>query len=59
MRFRVPPSFDILFVAGGPGQLQVMEEEVDVVGLTSAKLRLSPTKNKQEKNVRGAKEYEL
>ncbi|MDQ6659985.1 MAG: group I intron-associated PD-(D/E)XK endonuclease [Chloroflexota bacterium] len=32
---------------------------VEVVGVTSAKLRLTPTKNKQEKNVRWAKDYEL
>src|SRR5216683_6435692 len=32
---------------------------VDAVGLAQAMLRLTPTKNKQEKNVRWAKEYEL
>lgn len=32
---------------------------VDAVGLTLAKLRLLPTKNNQEKNVRWAKDYEL
>jgi len=32
---------------------------VDHVGTTDAKLRLAPTKNKQEKNVRWAKDYEL
>jgi hypothetical protein len=32
---------------------------VDAVGLTQAKLRLTPTKNKQEKNVRWAQDYAL
>jgi hypothetical protein len=32
---------------------------VDQVGTTNAKLRLLPTKNNQEKNVRWAKDYEL
>ncbi len=32
---------------------------VEAVGLTQAKLRLTPTKNKQEKNVRWAQDYEL
>ena len=32
---------------------------VDVVGVTQAMLRLTPTKNNQEKNVRWAKDYEL
>ena len=32
---------------------------VDDVGLTQVKLRLAPTKNKQEKNVRWACDYEL
>lgn len=32
---------------------------VDVVGVTQAQLGLTPTKNKQEKNVRWAKDYEL
>jgi hypothetical protein len=32
---------------------------VDIVGVTWAKLRLTPTKNKQEKNVRWAKDYEI
>jgi PD-(D/E)XK endonuclease len=32
---------------------------VDAVGVTEAKLRLTPTKNKQEKNVRWAHDYEL
>jgi PD-(D/E)XK endonuclease len=32
---------------------------IDHVGTTNAKLRLVPTKNKQEKNVRWAKDYEL
>lgn len=32
---------------------------VDEVGITQARLRLTPTKNKQEKNIRWAKDYEL
>ena len=32
---------------------------VDVVGTTNATLRLRPSKNNQEKNVRWAKDYEL
>src|SRR5581483_11444529 len=32
---------------------------VDAVGTTKAMLRLSPTKNNQEKNVRWAQDYEL
>jgi len=32
---------------------------VDDVGTTRANLRLVPAKNKQEKNVRWAKDYEL
>ncbi len=32
---------------------------VDQVGTNKANLRLTPTKNKQEKNVRWAKDYEL
>ena len=32
---------------------------VDIVGVTWAKLRLAPTKNKQEKNVQWAKDYEI
>lgn len=32
---------------------------VDDVGITQVRLRLTPTKNKQEKNVRWAKGYEL
>jgi PD-(D/E)XK endonuclease len=32
---------------------------VDAVGVTQAMLRLTPTKNKQEKNVRWAQDYEL
>jgi hypothetical protein len=32
---------------------------VEVVGITQAKLRLTATKNKQEKNVRWANDYEL
>ena len=32
---------------------------VDVVGVTQAQLRLTPTKNHQEKNVRWAQDYEL
>ncbi len=32
---------------------------VDDVGMTSANLRLEPTKNNQTKNVRWAKDYEL
>ncbi len=32
---------------------------LEAVGLAQAQLRLTPTKNKQEKNVRWAKDYEL
>ena len=32
---------------------------VDIVGTTQAMLRLSPTKNNQEKNIRWAQDYEL
>jgi len=32
---------------------------IEDVGRTQAKLRLKPTKNRQEKNIRWAKDYEL
>jgi len=42
-----------------PNTWKVYLVPVDHVGTTNAKLRLEPTKNKQEKHVRWAKDYEL
>jgi len=42
-----------------PEMKKVYLVPIDHVGTANAKLRLVPTKNKQEKNVRWAKDYEL
>jgi hypothetical protein len=42
-----------------PDTAKVYLVPIDHVGTTNAKLRLIPTKNKQEKHIRWAKDYEL
>jgi hypothetical protein len=48
-----------IFLVYSPETERVYQIPVDDVGATSVYLRLAPTKNKQAKRIRWAKDYEI